>query len=138
MRHVKKSTDRYPDCPTERVAVAPSIGGVQHTDTKEGGLIREYALTLSLHFTRAVFRQPRPLPEGALRCRWPADDCIVYYSMGGITGDNFIVYDFPFVAARWTVQVNFDSCGILSYMTLSVTATYGITPHTLKIWKASD
>ena len=24
------------------------------------------ALTLSLHFTRAVFRQPRPFPEGAL------------------------------------------------------------------------
>ena len=41
-----------------------------------------------------VFRQPRPLPEGALSCLWPTDDCIVYYRTGGVRGDNSIVYDF--------------------------------------------
>ena len=37
---------------------------------------------------RTVFRQPLPLPEGALKCRWPTADCIVYLRMGGVTGDN--------------------------------------------------
>ena len=46
--------------------------------TKDGGLIRQPALTLSLHFTRAFFRQPLPLPENALNCHWRAADCIVY------------------------------------------------------------
>ena len=40
------------------------------------------------------FRQPRPLPEGALSCHRPAADCIVYYRTEWVmrTGDNSIVY----------------------------------------------
>ena len=41
-----------------------------------------------------VFRQPLPLPEGALSCHRPAADCICrYYRTGGVTGDNSIVYE---------------------------------------------
>ena len=56
-----------------------------------------------------VFRQPRPLPEGALSCRCPAADYIVYYRTGWVTGDNSIVYYFYFIAARSTVHAKIDS-----------------------------
>ena len=57
-----------------------------------------------------VFRQQ--LPEAALNCRWPADDCIVNYRTGGVTGDKTIVYDIYDIyalAARWTVHAKIDS-----------------------------
>ena len=47
-----------------------------------------------------VFRQPLPLPGGALNWCWPAADCIVHYGTGGVTGDNSIVYDLYCLAAR--------------------------------------
>ena len=59
------------------------------------------ALTLSLHFTFAVFHQTRPFPDGSLRCDWAAADVIVYYRTGGVTGDNSIIYDFYFLDVRW-------------------------------------
>ena len=40
-----------------------------------------------------VFHHPRPLQEGALKCRWPAADCINYYRTGGVTRDISIDYD---------------------------------------------
>ena len=65
------------------------------TKIKEGGLIREPSSNSKPTFYPCeVFRQPHPLPEGALTFRWPAADCIVYYKTGGVTGDNSIVYDF--------------------------------------------
>ena len=45
-----------------------------------------------------VFRQPHPLPEGALS--YQAADCIVYYRPGGVTRNNSVVYDFYFLAVR--------------------------------------
>ena len=56
-----------------------------------------------------VFCQPRPLPEGAHSYHWPAADCIVYCRMGGITGDNSIVYDSYFLAVRWTGHAKINS-----------------------------
>ena len=56
-----------------------------------------------------VFHQPRPLPEGALGCRWPAANYIVYNRIGGVTGDNSIAYDLYFLAVRWTVHAKIDS-----------------------------
>ena len=34
------------------------------------------------------FRQRPRLPEGSLKCRWPAADCAVYYIAGGVMGGN--------------------------------------------------
>ena len=75
------------------------------------------------YFTRTtVFRLSRPLQGSALSCRWLAGDCIVYYSTVGVTGDNSIVYDFCFLAARWTVHAKTDSFG--SYRTYKI---FGVT-----------
>ena len=46
---------------------------------KEGVLIRELSSNSEPAFyTCTVFSQPRPLPAGALSCRWPAIECIAY------------------------------------------------------------
>ena len=77
--------------------------------TKGGGLTRELSSdSKPTFYPCTVFRQPRPLPEGAIRCRWPAHDCIVYYRTGEVTGGNSIVYVFYALAARWTVHANID------------------------------
>ena len=74
---------------------------VKLSENKERGLIRELSSNSKTTFYPCiVFRQTRPLPEGALRCRWPAADCIVYYRTGGVMGDNCIVYEFYFLVAR--------------------------------------
>ena len=67
-----------------------------------------------------VFRQSHPLPQGALVCPSPVDDCIVYYKTGGVRGDNSIVYGFCAQAARWTVHANTVSWRILSYFIKSL------------------
>ena len=68
-----------------------------------GGGIREFSSTFEPKFyTCTVSRQLRP--EGGLSSRWSADDCIVYYSMGWVRGDNSTVYDVYALAARWTVH----------------------------------
>ena len=69
-------------------------------DTKESGIIREHSSNSKLTFySCTVFRHPRPLPEGALSCRWPAANCIVFYRMGRITAYVSIVRDFYFLVA---------------------------------------
>ena len=74
------------------------------------GLTREVSSDFKPTFYRCtVFRQLRPLPEGALGCRWTADDCIVYYRTGGVRGENSIVHDFYALGARWTVQAKVDN-----------------------------
>ena len=74
---------------------------------KEGGISREFSSNSNPTFYQCtVFRQPRPIPEGALSCRWPADDCIVYYRMGGLSEDNSIVYDFYALVARCCARKN--------------------------------
>ena len=81
------------------------------------GLERESGCNFkSTFYPCTFFRQPRPLPQGALRCRYPADDCIVYYRAGGVTRDNFIVYDFYALAARWTVHAKIYNCRISPYL----------------------
>ena len=67
------------------------------------GLTRELSSNFKPSFyPRTVFRQPRPLPEDALSCSWPADDriVIVYYRTGGVRGDNSIVHDFYALATE--------------------------------------
>ena len=72
---------------------------------KDGGLIREFSSYFKPTFHPCtVFRQPCPLPEDALGCRWPTEDCIVYYRTGGVRGDNCIVCNFYSPAAIWTVH----------------------------------
>ena len=62
---------------------------------KEDGLAREFSCNSKPTFYPCtVFRQPRPLPESALSCRWLADDCIVFYGTRGVPGENSIVYNF--------------------------------------------
>ena len=71
--------------------------------TEEGGSKREFSSNFKPTFYPCtVLRQPRPLPEGALSRGSPTGDCIVYYRMGGVRGDNSFVYDFYALAARWT------------------------------------
>ena len=74
---------------------------------KESGLIRELSFNSKpIFYLCTAFRQPRPLPEGALSCHRSGADCIVYYKKGGATRDISIVYDFYFLAARWTMHSN--------------------------------
>ena len=74
------------------------------------GLTREVSSDFKSTFYRCtVFRQPRPLQEGALSCRWTADDCIVYYRTGGVRGENFLVHDLCALVTRWTVHAKIDS-----------------------------
>ena len=90
-----------PVCGTESIKKLTSSRNI----TKESGLIRELnSNSEPTFYTCTVFRQSHPLLEGALSCNWPADDCVVYYRTGGVTGDNCIVYDFYFLAARWTMS----------------------------------
>ena len=71
---------------------------------QRGWYIRELCFnSKSTFYPCTVFRQPHPLPEGALNCRWSAADCVVYCRTGGVTGDNSIVYDFYPLAAKSTV-----------------------------------
>ena len=68
-----------------------------------------------------VLRQPLSLPEGALNCRWPTADCIIYYRTGGGgggggAGTTAIVYDLYCLAARWTVHAKIDNWGTLAYL----------------------
>ena len=63
-------------------------------DSKEGILLRELSpKSKPTFYPCTVFRKPHPLTEGALSYRRPADDCIVYYTTGGVTVDSSIVYD---------------------------------------------
>ena len=85
--------------------------------TKDGGLKRQLSSNARPTFySCTAFRQPFPLPEGALNCRRPAADCIVYYRTGGVTVDSSIVYDLHCLAARWTLHAIIDKCGILLYL----------------------
>ena len=62
---------------------------ITFTFIKDVGLIRQHCSNAkSTFYTCRVFRQSLLLPEGALSCRWAAADCIVYYIMGGVKGDN--------------------------------------------------
>ena len=61
------------------------------------------ALTLSLHFENIHFFRQQP-QERALNCRWPADNCIVYYRKGGVRGDISIVYG-VYALARKNIQL---------------------------------
>ena len=67
--------------------------------TKESGLITEFSYNVKPTFyPRTVFCHQHPLPEGVFNCRWRADNCIVYYIIGGwgwgVNGNNFNVYGF--------------------------------------------
>ena len=77
---------------------------------KEGGVIRQLPSNFYPKFyPRTVFRHPHSFPEDVLSSRWPAVDCILYYRTGGVTGDNYIVYDFYPLAIRWTVHAKIAS-----------------------------
>ena len=90
---------------------------IVNNSSKNGGLVRQFSsYTKPTFYPYTVFRKPLPLSEGALNCRRPAADCIVYYRTGGVAGDNSIVYDMYFLAARWTVLAKIDSCGMLPYL----------------------
>ena len=83
---------------------------------KEDGLIREHSSNFKPTFyPNTVFRLPRPLQEGVLSCRWPADVCIVYFRTGKVTRDNSILCDSYFLAARWTMHAEIYS--LRSYCT---------------------
>ena len=63
------------------------------SETKEGGLIREPTSNIKPTFYPCtVFRQPRPLPEGALWCHWSAADCTVYYRTGEVTKYTIFIF----------------------------------------------
>ena len=83
--------------------IACTLVGSLHSNLQQRGLTRESSsLFKPTFYPCTVFRQPRPLPEGAISCRKPAVDCIEYYRTGGVTRDNSVIYDFYALAARWT------------------------------------
>ena len=87
--------------------------------SKEGGLIREFSYNFKPTFYPCtVLRQPLPLPKGALCCRRPADECIVYDRTGGVYRDSSIIYDFLALAARLTVHAKIDSSGSYRIITI--------------------
>ena len=93
------------------------LAETEYTDSKEGGLTRELSSNLKLTFYPCtVFRQSRPLPEGALSYRCPTDDCIVNFRIWGVRGGNSIVYHFYFLATRLTAHANIYSSRILQYL----------------------
>ena len=77
-----------------------------------------------------IFRQPHPLPEGALNCRWPAAQALsttergvgVWVGGGGGGGGGgerettTIIYNLYCLPARWTVHAKIDYWGILLYL----------------------
>ena len=84
---------------------------------KEDGLIRELSSNFKPTFYPCTdFHPPRPLPEGALSCRWPANEYIVYHRTGGVRGDKSMIYDFCALAARGTVHAKIYSWRILPYL----------------------
>ena len=84
---------------------------------KEVGLIRDTALTLSIHFTRAQYfvskahcQRMHSIAAG------PLPTALIKYKMRGIALDNSIVYDFCFPTDRWNVHAQLGSFGILPYL----------------------
>ena len=69
---------------------------------------------------------PRDVSALSLVCGWLVDDCIEYYKMGGVTGDNSVVYDFYFLAARRNVYAKIKSTAKGSYRTFKIFADMAI------------